>query len=69
VRRHRHYALDEARAQLRWVTERLAAMRSAREAHRRRPRRALAGSSGGNGGGALGKHVGEARAMLDFDTL
>jgi hypothetical protein len=67
VRHRRHYTLDEARAQLGWVSERLAAMRSARERLTDADaRRALAGSSGGNGGGALGKHVGE--GFLDLQA-
>ena len=61
MRHRRHYTLDEARAQLPWVTERLAAMRSARERLTDADARgALTGSSGGNGGGAHGKRVGEA---------
>jgi hypothetical protein len=67
VRHRRHYTLDEARAQLPWVTERLAAMRSARERLTDADARgALAGSSGGNGGGAAGKRVGE--AFLDLQA-
>ncbi len=65
MRHRRHYTLDEARAELPWVAELLAAMRDARErltdaeAHR-----ALAGDSPGNGGGSLGKQVGEAFVEL-----
>src|SRR5215218_8925497 len=61
VRHGRHFTLEEARAELGWVAQRLAAMRAARErvtdteAHR-----ALSEGSPGNGGGSLGKHVGEA---------
>jgi len=67
VRHHRHFTLDEARAQLPWVTERLAAMRRARERLTDADARdALAGSSGGNDGGAVGRRVGE--AFLDLQA-
>jgi hypothetical protein len=61
VRHSRHYTLEEARAQLPWVTERLAAMRAARERLTdAEARDALAAGAPGNGGGAPGKAVGEA---------
>ena len=67
MRHRRHYTLDEARAQLHWVSDRLAAMRGARERLTDADARAaLAGGSGGNGGGALGKRVGE--AFLDLQA-
>jgi hypothetical protein len=57
----RHYTLDQARAELPWVAERLAEMRDARERLTDEDtRHALAGGSAGNGGGAAGKQVGEA---------
>jgi hypothetical protein len=61
VRHERHYTIDEARAELPWVSEQLAAMR---EAHERltdeEAREALAGAAETNGGGRYGKQVGEA---------
>jgi hypothetical protein len=61
VRHDRHYTLEEARAELPWVAERLARMRGARERLTDEDtRRALAGGSVGNGGGAAGRRVGEA---------
>ena len=67
MRHRRHYTLDEARTHLGWVTERLAAMRRARERLTDADaRRALAGGTGGNGGGALGKQLGE--AFLDLQA-
>ena len=69
MRHRRHYTLDEARAQLHWVSDRLAAMRGARERLTDADARAaLAGGSGGNGGGALGKRVGEAFLALQADA-
>lgn len=57
----RHFTLEEARAELPWVAERLAAMRDARaRLTDEDARHALAGGSAGNGGGAAGKQVGEA---------
>jgi hypothetical protein len=61
VRHERHYTLDEARAQLPWAAEHLAAMRRAAErltdaeAHA-----ALQEGAPGNGGGSPGRRVGEA---------
>jgi hypothetical protein len=61
VRHERHYSLEEARAHLPWVVERLAALRSARERLTdEQARAALAGGAAGNGGGAPGKQVGDA---------
>ena len=61
-RRHeRHYTLEEARAELPWVTRQLASLRAARErltdtdAHK-----ALTERSPSNGGGRPGRQVGEA---------
>jgi hypothetical protein len=61
VRHRRHYTLEEARAELPWVAERLVALRAARERLTDGGvRRQLGESSPGNGGGRLGKQVGEA---------
>ena len=74
VRHARHYTLDEARAQLAWVRERLAVMRAARaRLTDRQTREALLGGAGTNGGGRPGKQVGEAflaltAAAADFDA-
>jgi hypothetical protein len=73
VRHDRHYTLEEARAELGWVAERLAEMRDARaRLTDEDARHALAGGSAGNGGGAVGKQVGEAflelqAAVVAFD--
>lgn len=65
MRHDRHYTLEEARAELPWVTERLAAMRDARERlGDAEARHALTGAAPTNGGGAPGKHVGEAFVQL-----
>ncbi len=65
TRHHRHYSLDEARAQLPWLAERLAGMR---DAHARLTdedaRRALAEAAPGNGGGAPGRLIGDAFVEL-----
>jgi hypothetical protein len=65
VRHDRHFTLAEARAELPWVTERLAELR---DAHTRLTdedtRHALAGGTVGNGGGPAGKQVGEAFLQL-----
>jgi hypothetical protein len=61
TRHDRHYTLDEARAELPWATQQLAAMRDARDrltdaqAHEE-----LAEHSTSNGGGKPGRQVGEA---------
>jgi len=61
VRHRRHYSLEQAQAELPWVTERLAAVRDARERLADTDARtALAEGSPGNGGGAAGRLVGEA---------
>jgi hypothetical protein len=61
VRHRRHYTLEEARAELSWVAEKLVQMRAARERlSDAEARAALADAFAGNGGGAPGKHVGEA---------
>jgi hypothetical protein len=66
VRHGRHFTLEEARAELGWVAERLEAMRAA---HARltdeEARRILASESRGNGGGTPGKQVGEAFVELE----
>lgn len=65
MRHDRHYTLDEARAQLPWVSERLEAMRAARERLTdTEARRVLAEGSPGNGGGGRGRQVGEAFVEL-----
>jgi len=69
MRHARHYTLDEARARLPWVAERLAAMRSAQERLTdAEAREALAGGSPTNGGGSRGKQVGEAFRDLRADV-
>jgi hypothetical protein len=61
VRHRRHYTLEEARAELPWVAERLAAMRDARERLTdAETREALSAAAATNGGGAPGRQVGEA---------
>jgi hypothetical protein len=61
VRHGRHYTIEEARAELPWVSEQLAAMR---DAHGRltdsEAREALATAAESNGGGPFGKQIGEA---------
>jgi hypothetical protein len=65
LRHDRHYTLDEARAELAWVSRQLAAMREARDrltdaqAHE-----ALSEHSPTNGGGKPGRQVGEAFLAL-----
>jgi hypothetical protein len=69
VRHRRHYALEEARAELAWVAERLVAMRDARERLTDADaRQALAEGSPTNGGGSPGKRVGEAFVELQADA-
>jgi len=64
VRHERHYTLEEARAALPWVVQRLEAMRRARA-------RLASGGGGepagapGNGGGRRGRPVGEALLELE----
>ncbi len=61
MRHRRHYTIEEARAELPWVAERLAGMRAARERLTDADTRAaLSGGAPGNGGGSPGKQVGEA---------
>jgi hypothetical protein len=61
TRHDRHYTLDEARAELQWVTQQLAAMREARDRLTDvQAREALTESSPSNGGGNAGRQVGEA---------
>jgi len=61
VRHDRHYTLEQARALLPSVAERLGEMRRARERLADADvRRALGKGSPGNGGGRAGKQVGEA---------
>jgi len=68
VRHGRHYTLDEARAELPWVAERLVTMRGARDRLTDADaRRALAAASSGNGGGPPGKRVGQAFVELQAD--
>ena len=65
MRHRRHYTLEEARAELAWVAERLVALREARERLTDGSVRAqLADSAPGNGGGRAGKQVGEAFVEL-----
>jgi hypothetical protein len=65
LRHNRHYTLEEARAQLPWVRERLVALRDARDRLTdAEAREALIGASGGNGGGSSGRQVGEAFVEL-----
>jgi hypothetical protein len=61
MRHQRHYTLEEARGELRWLTAQLASMRSARDRlSDEESRRALAAIAPGNGGGGAGKTVGDA---------
>jgi hypothetical protein len=61
TRHDRHFTLDEARAELPWAAERLAAMRAARDRLTdAETQRALTERSASNGGGRPGRHVGEA---------
>ena len=65
MRHDRHYTLEEARAQLPWVRERIVALRDARDRLTdAEAREALIGASGGNGGGSSGRQVGEAFVEL-----
>ena len=61
MRHRRHFTLEEARADLPWVVERLAALRDARDRLTDdEARAALAEGAPGNGGGSPGRQVGEA---------
>jgi hypothetical protein len=61
TRHDRHYTLDEARAELPWVTRQLVAMRDARDRLTdAQAREALTERSPTNGGGKPGRQVGEA---------
>jgi hypothetical protein len=65
VRHQRHYTLDEARAQLPWVMEQLALLRSARgrmSGSGESPQQEVAPV---NGGGTRAKQVGEAALELE----
>jgi len=69
VRHRRHYTLEEARAELPWVAERLVAMRGARERLTDAGVRGqLIDSAPANGGGRLGKQVGEAFVEFQADV-
>ncbi|CAN5597543.1 DUF2203 domain-containing protein [soil metagenome] len=73
MRHRRHYTLEEARALLSWVAERLVSLRGARDRlGDGEARQALANGSSGNGGGSPGKQVSEAflelrAGMADLD--
>jgi len=73
VRHRRHYTLEEARALLSWVAERLISLRGARDRlGDSEARQALANGSSGNGGGSPGRQVSEAflelrAGMADLD--
>ena len=70
MRHPRHYTLEQARAELPWVAERLAAMRSARERLTdAEARRALVTGARGNGGGSAGKRVGDAFSELQAGVV
>jgi hypothetical protein len=65
MRHRRHHTLEQARAQLPWVAERLRSMREARERLTDADARAaLAQASDTNGGGSRGRQVGEAFLAL-----
>lgn len=69
MRHDRHYGLEEARAELPWVAERLAAMRIARERlGDEEARAALTAAAPTNGGGKPGTQVGEAFVELQADV-
>jgi hypothetical protein len=66
TRHDRHYTLDEARGELPWAAEQLAAMRKARdELTDAEAQRALTERSATNGGGQPGRQVGEAFLELE----
>jgi hypothetical protein len=61
VRHHRHYTVEQARAELAWVAAMLVTLRGARERLADADvREALTAGSHGNGGGTPGKQVSEA---------
>lgn len=65
MRHHRHYSLEEARAELPWLTTQLATMRRARtRLSDAEARHALAEVAPGNGGGHAGRTVGDAFVTL-----
>jgi hypothetical protein len=65
TRHDRHYTLDEARAELPWARQQLAAMRDARdELTDEETNRALTEGSPTNGGGKPGRRFGEAFLAL-----
>ena len=65
MRHERHYTLEEARAQLAWLAERLAAMRAAQaRLGDTEARAALTEAAPTNGGGRPGRQVGEAFVEL-----
>lgn len=68
MRHDRHYTLEEARAELPGLAERLAAMRAARERlSDTEARQALTTAAPTNGGGGPGRQVGEAFVELQAD--
>jgi hypothetical protein len=65
MRHRRHYTLEDARAELPWLTGQLATMRRARtRLSDAEARQALAEVAPGNGGGHAGKAVGDAFVTL-----
>jgi hypothetical protein len=65
MRHARHYTLDEARAKLAWVAEKLVSLRDARDRLTDQDtRRPLVEDAPTNGGGHRGKQVGEAFVEL-----
>jgi hypothetical protein len=65
MRHRRHYSLEEARAELPWLTSQLATMRRARaRLSDAEARKALAALAPGNGGGHAGKEAGDAFVTL-----
>ena len=64
MRHERHYTLEEARAALPWVAQRLAVMRRARARLTDGSGREPVGAPG-NGGGRRGRPVGEALLALE----
>jgi hypothetical protein len=65
VRHDRHYTIEEARAELPWVSEQLAVMRAAHEQLTEdEAREALGTAAETNGGGRYGKQVADAFLAL-----